>query len=154
MLLSSGSSLSAGAIHTSKVELSIWHTVSWGRQKHNHKKEPTLLYNCVCTCGDALWSLTTRVGCCTEFSSVPVKFKVIPPLEVWDTDTALRAYGGLLLDCSTNQLTYAGMVFLGVTEKKVGSLMKVNLTPSPVILALAICTTTELVEGRSELLPV
>ena len=110
------------------------------------------LHNCVHTCGDALWSLTTRVGCCTEFSSVPVKFKVIPPLEVRDTDTHYM-HGGLAA-CNTHQLTYAGMVILGVTEKKVGSLLKVNLTPSPVILALPMCTTTEPVEGRSELLPV
>ena len=50
------------------------------------------------------------------------------------------------------QLTYAGMVILGVTEEKVGSLLKVNVTPAPVMFALPMCTTTEPVEGRSELL--
>ena len=50
------------------------------------------------------------------------------------------------------QLTYAGMVILGVTEEKVGSFLKVKLTPSPVTLASPMCTTTEPVEGRSELL--
>ena len=50
------------------------------------------------------------------------------------------------------QLTYAGMIILGVTEEKVGSLLKVKLTPSPVTLALPMCTTTEPVEGRNELL--
>ena len=40
------------------------------------------LHSCVCTCGDALWRLKIRVGRCTQFSSVPVKFREIPPLEV------------------------------------------------------------------------
>ena len=52
------------------------------------------------------------------------------------------------------QLTYTGIVFCGVTEEKVGSLLKVNMTPSPVTLALPMCTTTEPVEGRNEVLPV
>ena len=123
-----------------------------GDRNSTIKRAYTQLHNCVHTCGDALWSLTIRVGRCTEFSSVPVKFKVIPPLEVRDPDTHYM-HGGLA-ECNTHQLTYAGMVILGVTEKKVGSLLKVNLTPSPVILALSMCTTTEPVEGRSELLPV
>ena len=51
------------------------------------------------------------------------------------------------------QSTYAGMVILRVTEEeKVGSRLKVKLTPVPVTLALPMCTTTEPVEGRSELL--
>ena len=52
------------------------------------------------------------------------------------------------------QLTYAGIVILGVTEEKVGSLLKVKLTPAPLTLALPMRTTTEPVEGRSEVLPV
>ena len=50
------------------------------------------------------------------------------------------------------QLTYAGMIILGVTEEKVGSLLKVKLAPSLVTLALPMCTTTEPVEGRNEVL--
>ena len=50
------------------------------------------------------------------------------------------------------QLTYAGMIIRGVTEEKVGSLLKVNVTPAPVMFTFPMCTTTEPVEGRSELL--
>ena len=50
------------------------------------------------------------------------------------------------------QLTYAGMVIVGVTAVKVGSFLKVKLIPAPVTLPLPMCTTTEPVEGRSELL--
>ena len=50
------------------------------------------------------------------------------------------------------QSTYAGMVVLGATEEKVGSLLKVNSTPVPVTLALPMCTTTEPVKGSNELL--
>ena len=153
MLLSSGSPLSAGAIHTSKVELSVWHNVSWGRQKHNHKKS---LYCCITVCV-YLWWCTVVID---NKSWMPYRVQFCPSEAQGNTTTGgmryrhtLCAYGGLA-DCSTHQLTYAGMVILGVTEKKVGSLMNVNLTPSPVILALPICTTTEPVEGRSELLPV
>ena len=60
-------------------------------------------------------------------------------------------HGGLS-ECRVYQSTYAGMVILGVTEEKVGSRLKVKLTPVPVTLALPMCTTTEPVEGRSELL--
>ena len=55
-------------------------------------------------------------------------------------------------ECRMYQLTYAGMVILGVTEEKVGSLLKVNSTPAPLTLALPMCTTTEPVEGRNEVL--
>ena len=61
---------------------------------------------------------------------------------------------GVLSECRMYQLTYAGMVICGVTEEKVGSLLKVKLTPSPVTLTLPMCTTTEPVEGRNEVLPV
>ena len=57
-----------------------------------------------------------------------------------------------LAGCRMYQLTYAGMVTRGVTEEKVGSLLKVNSTPSSVTLALPMCTTTEPVEGRNEML--
>ena len=50
------------------------------------------------------------------------------------------------------QLTYRAMVIIGETKEKVGSLLKVKLIPVPVTLALPMCTTTEPVEGRSELL--
>ena len=60
-------------------------------------------------------------------------------------------HGGLS-ECRVYQSTYAGMVTLGVTEEKMGSRLKVNSTPVPVTLALPMCTTTEPVEGRSELL--
>ena len=59
-----------------------------------------------------------------------------------------------LSECRIYQLTYAGMVCDGSTSVKVGSFLKVNSTPAPVTLALPMCTTTEPVEGRSELLPV
>ena len=101
----------------------------------------------MCTGGDALRSLTARVGCCTESSSVPVKFKVIPPLEVQDPYTHCD-----LSECRMYQLTYAGMVIVGVTADKVGSLLKVNSTLAPVTLALLMRTTTEPVEGRNEVL--
>ena len=48
----------------------------------------------------------------------------------------------------------AGIVILGVTEVNVGSFLKVNSTPVPVMFALSMCTTTEPVEGRDEMLPV
>ena len=64
----------------------------------------------------------------------------------------IHSLHGQLSECRMYQLTYAGMVILGVTEEKVGSLLKVNSTPSPVTLALPMCTTTEPVEGRNELL--
>ena len=51
-------------------------------------------------------------------------------------------------------VAYAGMVILGVTEVNVGSFLKVNSTPVPVMFALSMCTTTEPVEGRDEMLPV
>jgi len=60
-----------------------------------------------------------------EFNSVPVKLKLMPP---------------------------AGMVILGVTEVNVGSFLKVNSTPVPVTFALSMCTMTEPVEGRDEVL--
>ena len=59
---------------------------------------------------------------------------------------------GELSECRMYQLTYARMIILGVTEEKVGSLLKVKLTPAPVTLALPMCTTTEPVEGRNEVL--
>ena len=59
---------------------------------------------------------------------------------------------GELSECRMYQLTYAAMVLVGVTEEKVGSLLKVKLTPAPVTFALPMCTTTEPVEGRSEVL--
>jgi len=51
-------------------------------------------------------------------------------------------------------VAYAGIVILGVTEVNVGSFLKVNSTPVPVTFALSMCTTTEPVEGRDEMLPV
>ena len=74
-----------------------------------------------------------------------MKFKEIPPLEVWDAYSELS-------ECRMYLLTYRAMVIIGVTAEKVGSLLKVKLTPSPVTLALPMCTTTEPLEGRSELL--
>ena len=63
-----------------------------------------------------------------------------------------HALHGGLSECRVYQSTYAGMVILGVTEENVGSRLKVNSTPVPVTSALPMCTTTEPVEGRSELL--
>jgi len=51
-------------------------------------------------------------------------------------------------------IAYKGIVILGVTEVNVGSFLKVNSTPVPVMFALSMCTTTEPVEGRDEMLPV
>ena len=51
-------------------------------------------------------------------------------------------------------ITYAGIVILGMTEVNVGSFLKVNSTPVPVMFALSMCTTTEPFEGREEMLPV
>ena len=61
---------------------------------------------------------------------------------------------GELSEYRMYQLTYAGMVILGVTAANMGSLLKVKLTPVPVTLALPMCTTTEPVEGRDKMLPV
>ena len=57
-----------------------------------------------------------------------------------------------LSECRMYQLTYTGMIICGATEEKVGPLLKVNVTPIPVTLALSMCTTTEPVEGRNEVL--
>ena len=100
MMWSIGSpSLSAGVVHTSNVSLSGWHSVLWERHKYHHKSPE--VHSCVCTCGDALRSLITRVGCCTESSSVPVKFREIPPLEVWNADI-LYMVGYQSAECTVN----------------------------------------------------
>ena len=59
---------------------------------------------------------------------------------------------GELTTSTVCTLAYTGMVIVGMTEEKVGSLLKVNSTPAPVILALPMCTTTEPVDERNEVL--
>ena len=72
----------------------------------------------------------------------------MPPLKVQDKISQYTHQESAHMD-----VTYAGIVIVGVTEVNVGSFVKVKSTPVPVKVALSMCTVTEPVEGRDEVFP-